>query len=282
MAGQTQKQDIEIIVKKIVYGSVAFWLGKKADESISHKWCVYVRGLENEDISYFVKKVIFTLHPSFENQHREVTKFPFELYESGWGQFDIIITIYLIDETAKPIEFVHPLKLYPTQSHASMSTKKPVVSESYEEIIFVNPKPHIKEILNNPPIKSHSSIQIPMMDEERNIDSYFSDDKMQVEKNVPNASEIVLKDTAMRINNTFTENFNNLNINTQMEISPSNIITPSFQKKVDDLNIDSTMGNFRIGNTFLGEFDQMQFNQEMQIENSIDPSQQIVVNINLF
>ena len=269
----SQKSENEIIVKSIVYGSIAFYLGKKAEETNSHKWCVYVRGLNSEDISYFVKEVVFTLHSSFENHNRSVTTYPFELYESGWGQFDIIITIYLIDETAKPIEFVHPLKLYPTQTHASMSTKKPVVSESYEEIIFVNPKPHIREILLNPPFRPQSSIQIPIQSEDERNDSEFSqEEKMIVENNRLrnlNPEPFLRREPSLRIGNTFNENFNNMNICTQMDITPSHIISPSFQQKIENLNIDPTIGNYKIDN----EFDQMQVNQDMQMEKALSATE---------
>ena len=56
----------ESITKPIIYGSMSFWLGKKAEEKASHKWVCYVRGVNNEDLSYFIKKVVFTLHPSFK------------------------------------------------------------------------------------------------------------------------------------------------------------------------------------------------------------------------
>lgn len=141
----------EIIVKKIIYGSIALWLGKKANNENSHKWCVYVRGIDNEDLSYFIKEVTFTLHNSFKDHVRRVQTPPFELYEVGWGEFDIKITVYLKDDSIKPIEFMHLLKLYPTTSHASMSTKKPVVSESYDEIILVNPRSEFKEMLEITP-----------------------------------------------------------------------------------------------------------------------------------
>lgn len=75
------------IAKPIIYGSMAFWLGKlqfpsfpltnpiifsgkKADEKASHKWVCYIRGVNNEDLSYFIRKVVFTLHPSFKNPIR--------------------------------------------------------------------------------------------------------------------------------------------------------------------------------------------------------------------
>ena len=138
----------EIIIKPFVYGSVAFFLRKKGHEDISHKWCVYVRGVNNENISNFIKEVHFILHTSFQNHIRKVDKWPFELYEVGWGEFDIKIKIFLIDETMKHLEVVHSLKLYPSQSHINPSPKRPVVSENYDEIIFVNPKPNIREMLH--------------------------------------------------------------------------------------------------------------------------------------
>ena len=135
-----------IIVKPFIYGSVAINLGKKSKEETTHKWCVYVRGVNNENISNFIKSVKFILHDTFPNNVRVVNKWPFELYEMGWGEFDIKIQIQLIDETVKPIELVHSLKFY-NQPHQSGSSKKPVTIENYEEIIFVNPKPEILEQL---------------------------------------------------------------------------------------------------------------------------------------
>ena len=155
----------EIIIKPFVYGSVAFFLRKKSHEDISHKWCVYVRGVNNENISNFVKEVHFILHTTFQNHIRKVDKWPFELYEVGWGEFDIKIKIFLIDETMKPLEVVHSLKLYPSQSHINPSPKRPVVSENYDEIIFVNPKPNIREMLLT------KSEPTPVTTEQNNIDA---------------------------------------------------------------------------------------------------------------
>lgn len=135
-----QSQSNSIYVKPIVFGTCAFWLGKKADESVSHKWCIYVRGNHSEDLSLIIKEVSFTLHSSFTNHIRFVKSPPYELYESGWGEFDIKITIYLHDPSLRPIEHVHGLKLYPFNQNQTQSTKKPIISETYDEIIIVNPK----------------------------------------------------------------------------------------------------------------------------------------------
>ena len=140
MSNEQQNKNNSIFVVPIVYGTCAFWLGKKADETVSHKWCIFVRGNNSEDISSVIKEVSFTLHTSFTNHIRTISTPPYELYESGWGEFDIKITIYLHDPNLKSLEFVHGLKLYPFLPHHSQSTKKPVLSENYDEIILVNPK----------------------------------------------------------------------------------------------------------------------------------------------
>jgi YEATS domain-containing protein 4 len=58
----------------VVIGSIAHWLGKKADESATHKWTLYVRGPNNEDLSTFIAQVAFTLHPSFSEPVRSKWK----------------------------------------------------------------------------------------------------------------------------------------------------------------------------------------------------------------
>lgn len=132
-------KDVEITVP-IVYGNVAFWLGKKASEYQSHKWTVYVRGATNEDLSVVVKRAVFQLHSSFNNPTRVVESPPFELSESGWGEFEIAITLHFhSDVCEKPLHLYHHLKLYPEDESGPMSTKKPVVVESYDEIVFTEP-----------------------------------------------------------------------------------------------------------------------------------------------
>ncbi len=57
----------------IAYGSVAFNVGKgrlASHPDHTHKWTVFVRGAYNQDITYAVAKVVFTLHPSFADPVR--------------------------------------------------------------------------------------------------------------------------------------------------------------------------------------------------------------------
>jgi YEATS domain-containing protein 4 len=86
----------------IVYGSVAFYLGKKADDFQTHQWTLYLRGPNNEDLSLVISKVIFQLHASFAQPTRELTAPPFEVSERGWGEFEAQIRIIWKDPLEKP------------------------------------------------------------------------------------------------------------------------------------------------------------------------------------
>ena len=55
-----------------MYGSIAWWLGKKAEPEKTHKWSVYVRDPYNRDLSLVVDRVVFGLHESFHNSKRSM------------------------------------------------------------------------------------------------------------------------------------------------------------------------------------------------------------------
>jgi len=124
----------------VVYGSFALWMGKKADEYATHKWTLFVRGPNSENLSTFISKVSFTLHPSFAEPLREVYSAPFEVTEMGWGEFEANIRLHFKDEGEQPIDLIHMIKLYPPDSSAlTPLVKTPVLSEHYDEIVFTDP-----------------------------------------------------------------------------------------------------------------------------------------------
>jgi YEATS domain-containing protein 4 len=86
----------------IVYGSAAFYLGKKADEYASHEWTLYLRAPNHEDLSAVVSKVVFQLHVSFAQPIREFTEPPYEVTERGWGEFEAQIRIIWKDTSEQP------------------------------------------------------------------------------------------------------------------------------------------------------------------------------------
>ena len=54
-----------------------------------------MRGPDEYDISSFVKQVVFSLHPSFNNSVRTFKSPPFEVHEEGWGEFVRAPTFFL-------------------------------------------------------------------------------------------------------------------------------------------------------------------------------------------
>jgi YEATS domain-containing protein 4 len=90
----------------IVYGSMAVALGKKS-EFATHKWRFYVRGPNFEDLSVFISKIVFSLHPSFVIPVREITEPPFEVTESGWGEFEGSVRIFFKDPDEHPVDLCH-------------------------------------------------------------------------------------------------------------------------------------------------------------------------------
>lgn len=127
------------VVKPIVYGNLARYFGKKREEDgHTHTWTVYVKPYQNEDMSVYVKKIQFKLHESYSNPLRVVTKPPYEITETGWGEFEVVIKIFFQDQSEKPVTLYHPLKLFQNETNIMLG-KKTVVSEWYDEMIFQDP-----------------------------------------------------------------------------------------------------------------------------------------------
>lgn len=140
------------IVKPIVYGNIARYFGKKREEDgHTHSWTVYLKPFRNEDMSQWVKKVHFKLHESYTNQNRICTKPPYEVTETGWGEFEIVIKIYFHDTNEKPVTIYHILKLFETDpTTKTINVKKNLVSEFYDEIIFQDPSVYMQALLSSP------------------------------------------------------------------------------------------------------------------------------------
>lgn len=86
---------------------------EKIDASHTHKWCCYVRGVENEDISRFVKIVEFVLDKdSFKEPEIRIMTPPFEIHQTGWGEFSIGVNLYFHDESLAPIKHYKQLHLF--------------------------------------------------------------------------------------------------------------------------------------------------------------------------
>ncbi|KAI0307054.1 yeats family protein [Multifurca ochricompacta] len=170
------------IYRPIIYGNTAVVLTPEEREAhpsreYTHRWTVAVRSASSaedsdivggaDDLGYFIRRVTFKLHETYPNPSRNVDKPPFEVTETGWGEFEIQIRITFIPEAGeKPVLLYHHLKLHPwTASGADADAPPPtdvaaqlgpVHSWQYDEIVFTDP---FQQFLNT--LTSHPPTQLP-------------------------------------------------------------------------------------------------------------------------
>ncbi|KAJ3149270.1 YEATS domain-containing protein 2 [Geranomyces michiganensis] len=82
-------------------------------EKYAFKWMIYLQGpAGEEDISPFIRKVRFYLHPDYRPfDVIEVTDPPFRLTRYGWGEIPVRLQLYFSDDRNKPVDIIHVLKL---------------------------------------------------------------------------------------------------------------------------------------------------------------------------
>ncbi|KAJ6032659.1 Protein AF-9 [Penicillium herquei] len=120
----------------------------------THQWRVFVKGINDEDISYWLKKVQFKLHETYAQNVRTIEAPPFEVVETGWGEFEIQIKLYFVPESnEKPQTLWHSLKLHPygPDAEGMKERREVVISQNYEEIIFNEPVEPFYEVLTGGP-----------------------------------------------------------------------------------------------------------------------------------
>ena len=151
--------------RPIIYGNSSLYFpSARATDKHTHKWTVYLRPYYKNDpilSKHMVKKVVFKLHDSYPNNTRTFTEGPpYEVTETGWGEFDIIIKIYWNVEGKQndrnPLTVYHPLKLFCADTPENVeftSGMRPHVSEHYDEIIFNQPVAAVGRLIQKlPPI----------------------------------------------------------------------------------------------------------------------------------
>lgn len=104
--------------KRIIVGNISRWTPSQEDDNLTHKWMMYVRGpKDSPDVSSFIQKVVFYLHPSYKpHDVVEVCGPQFHLSRRGWGEFPIRVQIFFTCPLNKPVDIVHNLKLDKTYS----------------------------------------------------------------------------------------------------------------------------------------------------------------------
>jgi YEATS domain-containing protein 4 len=155
--GSSHKRIKQVSISKpILYGNVAtkyspvFPIPPTAPKDHTHSWTVFVRDPTGNDLSTYIKKVVFKLHETIPNATRTIEQPPFEVTESGWGEFEVVIKIFFHSEGGeKNVTLLHHLKLHPYNGVISMDGK--VESIRYDEIVFNEPTENMFALLTKQP-----------------------------------------------------------------------------------------------------------------------------------
>jgi len=115
-----------------------------------------------EDISNFVSIVEFQLDKdSFVEPIKMITQPPFEIHQTGWGEFDLGIKVHFKDSIMEPVQHYKHLYLFDNNQPTS---KKPRVHEDYNELVFVEPSSTLVEVLSKTNIVNENGLsenQVP-------------------------------------------------------------------------------------------------------------------------
>ena len=170
----TKRLKHTVISTGIVVGSISYPQGAGGSTGTTaaaapagyrmHTWALYVRGVDHEDLSHILRAVEIDLDPTFFQPHRVLAApGPFVLVESGWGEFGACVTLRFVDDLEKPLTLFHSIRLFdaahPPPARPGAPPAAPVaagaeagaglgadgkplpyvLSEPYDEIVFVNP-----------------------------------------------------------------------------------------------------------------------------------------------
>ncbi|KAI2630933.1 yeats family-domain-containing protein [Hypoxylon sp. NC1633] len=132
--------------------------GVSADHT--HSWQVFVKGVDDTDIFYWLRRVQFKLHESIPNHLRTIDAETvikenegkpaaqrlraFVVNETGWGEFEITIRLYYDSRSGeKPQTLYHHLRLHPYGTNEAekeaMRNNGEVAAWVYEEQLFNEP-----------------------------------------------------------------------------------------------------------------------------------------------
>ncbi|KAK7203209.1 protein AF-9 [Myxozyma melibiosi] len=147
------------ICRPFIYGNIALPLGEDqrgpdTSPDHTHSWTIFLRGVNGEDLSDIIKRVVFKLHETYPNSTRSIEEPPFEVTETGWGEFEISVRVYFVPEAnEKNVAMYHHLKLHPYGPEAEQQKAEgaTVTSLQYDEFVFNEPTENLFEILTKSP-----------------------------------------------------------------------------------------------------------------------------------
>jgi hypothetical protein len=98
------------------------------------------------------------------NNHTEITSPPYEVSETGWGEFEASLRVYFKDPNEAPLDLFHLIKLYPSgPPQPAGALKKVSIFIRFWEILLVftmpplfkaNPGGHRRAVRGNSLLRS--------------------------------------------------------------------------------------------------------------------------------
>ncbi|KYN43498.1 YEATS domain-containing protein 2 [Trachymyrmex septentrionalis] len=183
--------------KRIIVGNISKWIPPDwREDASSHKWTMYVRGDKDEkaNISTFVSKVRFFLHPSYHpNDIVEITSYPFHLSRRGWGEFPLRVQLHFKNTLNKPMDIIHHLKLDRTYTGLQTLGSETLVdvwihtAESYNSEQNNNRKSSINDTFVKLELNDSSESIDKQSEKFRNMSQPNIFKEIQVKKEIPDS-----------------------------------------------------------------------------------------------
>lgn len=169
----------------IIYGNHAVKLTDDKRTALTppdhtHEWTVFLKpALANIDLTPLIKRVTFKLHETYENSVRSIEHPPYQVTETGWGEFEIIIKIHFhpgseLGINEKNFQIFHGLKLHPFNAKIPIRENGEIHSVLYDELIFQEPTETTFEILTSKPA---NLLPEKISDEEKRDQEYCRSDE---------------------------------------------------------------------------------------------------------
>ncbi|XP_013111405.1 protein AF-9 [Stomoxys calcitrans] len=125
---------------EFVIGHTSRLRSKKTVEGFTHDWELYVKGSQQGDISAFVEKIVFVLHDSFPKPKRVCKDPPYQIQESGYAGFTVLVEIFFRNRD-EPKRVLYQYDLFLQQ------TGPPTHSFEVKKHIFENPSEEFRQKL---------------------------------------------------------------------------------------------------------------------------------------
>ena len=189
----------------ILYGNSArLLLPEEKTDSVppdhTHQWTVFFKpALDYVNLTPLIKKVTFKLHDTYESPVRSCEYPPYQVTETGWREFEIVIKIHFhtgaeLGINEKNFQIFHGLKLHPYNPQAPKRPNGEVSSVLFDELVFQEPTEATFEKLTRKPVnllpyrlsdpqkKNQEYLRTNEIDELARLDMYITKVKEEIER----------------------------------------------------------------------------------------------------